>query len=371
MKLHTLPVIMVGAFPPPVHGMANVNAAVKSALETYGVTPITIDTSPSSLQRGLLSRLGRILVVIQGLFQFLFFSFRSKSMYLSVSGGLGRIYDLCFLIVARVSQMKIYLHHHSYSYLHHADFISKLMFYVAGGAATHLVLGQCMKADMELHYPMVKKCIPISNAVFLNDLRKGQFRTKERVICIGFIGNISIAKGIDDFLTTCEKFNDCNSDMKFLIAGPFEDELIHDMVMDKVNGLRNTDYIGPKYDHEKEDFYNEIDLLLFPTNYINEAEPLTILEALSNAVPVISKSRGCISGMISDKSGRVTFTEECFSDVVVSMTEVWNSTPDLYAEVSISARHQYEALKEGSLENLCQLLNDLSGISDEKDVNND
>ena len=38
-----------------------------------------------------------------------------------------------------------------------------------------------------------------------------------------------------------------------------------------MNNLPSVEYIGPKYDKEKEKFYGNIDVLLFPTSYINEA----------------------------------------------------------------------------------------------------
>lgn len=42
-KLRRAPVVLVGAFPPPLHGMAAVNAAVREALQRAGIEPWTIN----------------------------------------------------------------------------------------------------------------------------------------------------------------------------------------------------------------------------------------------------------------------------------------------------------------------------------------
>ncbi len=42
-------------------------------------------------------------------------------------------------------------------------------------------------------------------------------------------------------------------------------------------------YLGPIYGDAKTAFYGNLDVLLFPSNYVNEAEPLVIHEACERA----------------------------------------------------------------------------------------
>ena len=58
---------MVGAFPPPTHGMAAVNAAVRERLLGAGVELLVIDVAAPSLDRSPMKRLGRLPKVLHGL----------------------------------------------------------------------------------------------------------------------------------------------------------------------------------------------------------------------------------------------------------------------------------------------------------------
>ena len=66
-RLRRAPVVLVGAFPPPLHGMAAVNAAVREALERAGIEPWTINLAAPNLNRLLVFRLRRLPRVLHGL----------------------------------------------------------------------------------------------------------------------------------------------------------------------------------------------------------------------------------------------------------------------------------------------------------------
>src|SRR5659263_176212 len=100
---------MVGAFPPPMHGMAAVNGAVRTQLERMSVPIEEINIAAPSLDRSLTARLARLPKVL-------------------------------FLLLARLHGMRIFLHHHSYAYLDQRKALLRILVYVAGSAATHIAL---------------------------------------------------------------------------------------------------------------------------------------------------------------------------------------------------------------------------------------
>ena len=65
----------------------------------------------------------------------------------------------------------------------------------------------------------------------------------------------------------------------------------------------SINYRGPVHGSNKKEFFNDIHIMLFPSRYKNEAQPLVVFEALSYGVPVICFNRGCIENMVDSTCG--------------------------------------------------------------------
>lgn len=59
-------------------------------------------------------------------------------------------------------------------------------------------------------------------------------------------------------------------------------------------------YDGRKYGEDKEPFFRNADIFIFPTFYPNECFPLVLLEAMQQELPCISTSEGGIQAIIED-----------------------------------------------------------------------
>lgn len=65
-------------------------------------------------------------------------------------------------------------------------------------------------------------------------------------------------------------------------------------------------YFGKKYDEDKEAFFENADLFVFPTFYSNECFPLVLLEAMQHGLPCISTNEGGIPDIVKhDESGLI------------------------------------------------------------------
>jgi glycosyltransferase involved in cell wall biosynthesis len=113
---------------------------------------------------------------------------------------------------------------------------------------------------------------------------------------VGFFSNISEEKGISEFIELSRRVDDL--ELAFEIAGPIVDssydwiKSIEDISKGKIR------WVGPLEEVEKAQFMARIDVLLFPTRYRNEAEPLVIYEAMAAGVVVVAYDRGCIREML-------------------------------------------------------------------------
>lgn len=59
-------------------------------------------------------------------------------------------------------------------------------------------------------------------------------------------------------------------------------------------------YWGKKYGADKEAFFKNTDIFVFPTYYPNECFPLVLLEAMQQGLPCISTKEGGITSIIDD-----------------------------------------------------------------------
>ena len=345
MKLNDQGVCVVGAQPPPVQGMAMVNKYFADALKDKANYLLIVDLSPRSLSRSRLVRLRRISRVLGGLIRVLANIRNWHTMYVGLSGGAGQLYETLFIFLARCFGKKLFLHHHSFAYLDSRKTVTRITT-LAAGSATHIVLCEKMRCLLQANYASVKKIHVLSNAAFI--AAHSPIPTpKTSLNTIGYLSNISEEKGIFQFLGVMEKLSALGLQVRGLIAGPFQNLEIENAVMMRLKALDNVQYVGPKYGGEKDAFFAHIDVLLFPTRYVNEAEPLTLYEAMAAATPIIPWDRGCISHMLPNNSVVVPRDGD-FIDNAVNKLLQWKENEAELNAISLENLNSFNQRKQRS-----------------------
>ncbi|MGK2925644.1 MAG: glycosyltransferase family 4 protein [Lysobacterales bacterium] len=351
---------MVGAFPPPVHGMAMVNAAVRDALQQAGVTPTVIDLAAPSLDRSLAVRLGRLPRVLRGLGRLAGQrALRDGTLYMSVSGGVGQVYELAFLLLARLRGMRVFLHHHSFAYLDRPGMLTRALVRAAGDDAVHIVLSVGMAERLQLGYRAIR-VVPVSNAVFFV-MADTSVVARSRLATIGFLGNISAEKGAFEFLGLMAAARDVGLPLHAKLAGPFQDAATEQAVRERLGSLPQVEYVGPQYGAAKDAFYADIDALVFPTRYVNEAEPVTVHEAMSRGIPVIAYGRGCIPEIVGTDCGLVIDPAAPFVPAALAKLESWLADPAAFQAASQAAAARFARTYDESAARWRALLEDIVG----------
>lgn len=355
-------VVVVGAFPPPVHGMAAVNAAVWEALRHAGVEPRVIDLSAPSLDRSLIVRFGRLPRVLRGLFRLVAMPrLRGGTLYMSVSGGLGQLYELSFVSLARLRGMKLCIHHHSFAYLNAPSRLTRILAKAADASAVHVALSPRMAERLKAVYGVIR-VVPVSNAVFLvNDEGQLAESPSSWLGTLGFISNIAAEKGVFDFLDLMSAAQDMRLPLRAKLAGPFQDAETERQVHARLATLPAVEYVGPKYGAEKDAFFASINALVFPTRYVNEAEPLTLHEAMSRAIPVIAYGRGAIPEIVEPECGKVIDPAEPFVPAALAQIEGWLADPAAFAAASSAATRRFAEIYVQSEQHWQTLLRELTG----------
>lgn len=354
-------VLMIGAFPPPVHGMANVNKAMRTLLGRDSGAITVVNIAASSLDRSLRSRLQRVCNVLLGIPTLLRHIWHhDTSVYMSISGGSGQLYEALYILLAKLFSPRLYLHHHSFAYLGSTpSATTTLLTRIAGPRACHICLSATMAQRLRSLYPAARNTLVLSNVVFLgNPIAAGVHR--QQLASIGYLSNISEEKGIFHYLAVCRALHEAGSSIACLLAGPFQDAATEAAVRAQLSELPNVRYIGPVYGSSKEDFFNSIDALLFPTTYPNEAEPLTILEALARSVPVIAYGRGAIPEILAAPYGVAVDPGDSFAAAALAQLAQWQQEPTRWQQASQSALDAFHSMQAHNRATLDQLISTLT-----------
>lgn len=349
-------IYLVGPMPPPVHGMSMVTAATYKKLIQLGGGVDLIDLSADSLDRALYVRLARIRKILLGLYRLIskLLIFPDSVLYVALSGGLGQIYDLLFICVARIMRAKIVIHHHNIVYVEQYRRVFDWITCIAGSNAVHVVASQKISSVLVSNYPKVASTYVMSAIVVTEVPNVDLLRFRAKVRAVGFIGNISEAKGIFDFLDLIECMEKLGVALTAWIAGPFQCAKIESVVRRRLLTLPSVTYLGPIYGHDKSTFYDRIDVLIFPVRA--EYEGIVIHEAMSFAVPVIARDSGCISEIVNSNVGCLVSVTSDFKEEACQCILKWLDEPKTFNQISRSARLQFIRLYAENahrLENLC------------------
>lgn len=353
-------VLMVGAFPPPVHGMAQVNALMRDALAKSGARISTFDLSAKSLERNIGARLLRSVKIARLLVPFIVETakVRGSVLYVGLSAGWGLLYELCFVAWAKACGHSIVLHHHSFVYLRARTGLMRTLVRIAGKDALHVTLCGRMAELLRCQYGRNMRVRVISNAAVVPPLSDSPANERTALRSIGFLSNISKEKGVFLFIEIAEELQRRGVDLMARIAGPFQDESVEAQVLARIAQSGCLEYTGPKYGEDKTQFFDAVDVLVFPSQ--NEAEPLTVHEAMSRALPVLSLDRGCIAEIVPPTAGSVLVDGD---DVVCRAADIlaeWWRKAELVRERSRVARAEYLKLRQASLENLAALCREMA-----------
>jgi glycosyltransferase involved in cell wall biosynthesis len=331
-------ILVIGPVPPPVHGFSQATMEIASLFETAGYSVACIDLKPVRGKKGILSSLK---VRLRQMAEVVVKARRGADFYLALSGGPRQVVDLVFLLLGRLCGTKMYIHHHSFSYLSRTSRLASLCFRVCGPSATHLVLCGAMEAELSRRYGVVRNTEIFSNSALLGG--GGPFRQRTEVKTLGFLGALTLDKGIFEFLQVAAQLAPVNPDLRFRIAGPCNDEGILIRVKNACQSCSNLEYVGPVYGEAKTEYLETLDVLLFPSTYRNEAEPFVIWEAQASGIPVIAPDRGCMGEILRPeaKHAVVVPLDQCFVEMTVKTIRNWLSDSKAYAQRSTEVNHRF------------------------------
>ena len=166
-----------------------------------------------------------------------------------------------------------------------------------------LVLGERLKLDVNKFIPNGHLFV-LPNAI--EDVGKEKIKfspNRQGYVKILFLSNLKPSKGPIEFLKMAKMIVEKRVDVKFILAGPQRSEQFHKKLKNYIRQENLIDFIempGGVYDAEKEKFFHESDIFVFPTYYEQEAFPLVNIEAMRAGLPIVSSNEGSIPEAVID-----------------------------------------------------------------------
>ena len=347
----TSPVLVVSQLPPPVHGSTVMTKMLIDVMGELGHDVVLVDRrfsrDTSEVGRpGVRKGLAAI-----GLIARLWMALKKekppRAVFFCTNRTFSFLVDWILSEVLRRSGTPYinYIHTSGYTQLAARGRVWALLVARLLGGAEHTV---CLSASMfEDVEPWVAKHL---HTVIPNATRPAPPATATATPFLGdgpvlFMSNLMEEKGIREFvelgLVLCQ--NDAS--VQFLIAGGTSDRHLLGELTERVSASGHADRIlfnGPADQIQKWDLLRSCRLLVFPSRYRFEAQPLTLIEAMSQGTPILATRVGAIPDLLdSGRAGRLVPVDDF--EALLEATAELIVQPEALADLGTNARHQFDA----------------------------
>lgn len=133
---------------------------------------------------------------------------------------------------------------------------------------------------------------------------EGNVKAKTNAIPVFlFLSNLIESKGVYVLLDACKILKDNGQKFRCVYVGGVSKQINIESFELSIHerGLEDcVKYVGPKYGEDKEAYWNDADVFVFPTFYYNECFPLVVLEAMQHRLPVVTSNEAGIPDMVKD-----------------------------------------------------------------------
>ncbi|WP_161914444.1 glycosyltransferase family 4 protein [Methylosinus sp. C49] len=341
-------IVFIGQLPPPVNGLTFITRQLAQRIEAGGHRLVVKNTTSSVKTRGFIFHASRAIKTFAAILCLLLQARRADHCYSTAEGGLGLMYTLALVVSARLLRYRIYLHHHSYSYINKWRPLMAGVMRAAGPDAVHLCLSLRMCEQLAATYQTRLKAVVVSNAGFISVNSDCSHAPRHDAIRIGLLSNLNAQKGLYIFLEILRAAKLRNLPIVGVLAGPITqsaDNLLLESLREELSGV--LDYRGAIYGESKEAFFRDVDVFVFPSYYVNEAQPTVVYEALANGTPVIASHRGCISDQIG-AAGYILTSQDSFVTEALAIIVSLHESRESLDRMRALALKQFEKERDAS-----------------------
>lgn len=343
-------VLFILHLPPPIHGAAIIGKYILESdiiKEAFEGDFINLSTSQTlnEIGRGGFFKIINLLKIQFKVIRALF-SNKYDLCYITIAAkGVGFYKDLFIVFILKFFKIKIIYHFHNKGISsRQANKLDNLLYKFTFKNTKIILLSECLYYDITKY--MDKKdvfycpngILPPQKKILLN-------RNSNQPCRLLFLSNMMVEKGALVLLEACRLLKKKEIKFECQFVGAWSDISEKDFnteVLKNDLSLYVTAY-GQKYHEDKNLFFEEADVFVFPTFYHNECFPLVLLEAMQYSLPIISTPEGGIADIVLN--GETGFlTQQQNVKLLTEKLELLILNPTLRESMGTAGKKRFDEL---------------------------
>lgn len=300
--------------PPPVHGAAMVgqwihdSKVINQNFDCYYINP---SVSNNIAEVGKI-RLKKLYIIFSLIYHVILSIYKIKPdlcYYTPTSDGWGIYKDALIIFILKIFCKRVVLHFHNKGVKKYSSHKSaNLAYRIIFRNVKVILISNELYSDISDYIPLkevffLPNAIPqtISDEQFKIVIKKRQSNhSRTRIL---FLSNLLISKGIYVLLEACKELTKDKVALECHYIGNSGDVTIDTFKAQiEQKGMQDRIFVhGPKYGNEKEIFFINSDIFIFPTYH--ETFGLVLLEAMEYGLPCITTPEGGIPSIVSSDNG--------------------------------------------------------------------
>ena len=329
-------ILVIGSLPPPYGGGEIMMENVLTEMKASGFRTSHINTSihyyNKDRTRISIKLAIRYFWIYTKLVKHLMFD-DVDYIYFSLSKKIkGFIRNIPYIVFSKLFNTRVIGH------IHGGEFdIVRLSFVAELVNMVDVVLVLSEEVNSKLSKVLNTKIATITNGIKVRDIRS---QSRESIKNIVFVGNLTPLKGIYNLGKIYNEILSHNNKVKLILIGEWHSEKERNSFFKLVkNTHRNIVEAGYIPNNEVLYYLTECDLMIYPSVY--DGQPISIIEALSQGIPVIASNVGGISLLIKNNYNGYLVNDYLSPDSFVKYAINIMQDAYIYNKFSINAINYY------------------------------
>jgi glycosyltransferase involved in cell wall biosynthesis len=286
--------------------------------------------------------------------------FTVKKIYLTISlSRYGFIRDMLIIWPARLFHRRITLHVKSGGYFDfyskQPSFLRRIISKTLAQSSRIIILGELLRKQFDFSVELAPLIHVVPNGLTLGLTTSVTEKNliSKTPINILYLSNLILSKGYLDVLEACNilvhkrnipvRCYFCGDFISIEADGKNDEDWNQEKFTQRIKNLglvNDVEYVGQVAGEQKNALLENAHVMVLPTAYPWEGQPVSIIDALAFATPIIATNfRAIPEEVIHDFNGLfVRFN--CPEEIADAIERMWRD-PDFYAYLSRNAYHHY------------------------------